>query len=70
MRQKDLINKNNMKNWTKFYDFAVIVVAVFAAIGGTAYLFYDHHALFGVTNICLVAMAIPYVRKRAKDLME
>lgn len=58
-----------MKDLIKIYDFAVLCVAVLAAVGGTAYLFYDHHALFGVTNIALVAMAVPYIVKRAKDIL-
>ncbi len=53
----------------KFYDFAVLCVAILATIGGSAYLFYDKHYLFGVTNLLLVAMACPYIVKRAKDLL-
>lgn len=59
-----------MIDFNKLYDFAVICITILAAIGGTAYLFYDGHPLFGVTNILIVAMAMPYVIKRAKDLME
>ena len=57
-----------MKNLKKIYDFVVIVVFVLAAIGGTAYLFYFKQYLFGVTNIALVAMAVPYLISRSKDL--
>ena len=35
-----------MKNLKKIYDFVVIFVFVFAAIGGTAYLFYFKQDLF------------------------
>ena len=50
-----------MKNLKKIYDFVVIFVFILAAIGGTAYLFYFKQYLFGVTNIALVAMAVPYM---------
>lgn len=57
---------NTLKN---FYAFAVLCIAFLAAVGGTAYLFYDHHALFGVTNILLCGMAFPYVKKMFKRLI-
>lgn len=50
----------------KFYAFAVLCVAVLAALGGTAYLFYEGHVLFGITNLLLAAMAAPYVVKEIK----
>lgn len=59
------MNKETIK---KIYAFAVMCVSVLGAIGGTAYLFYDHHILFGVTNICLVAMAMPYIIKVVKEI--
>lgn len=59
-----------MKDLNKLYDFAVFCVSVLAAVGGTAYLFYDNHPLFGVANLALVAMAVPYVVKRVKDIMQ
>ena len=57
-----------MKNLKKIYDFLVIIVFVLAAIGGTAYLFYFKQYLFAVTNIALVAMAVPYLISRIKDI--
>lgn len=57
-----------MESLKKLFDFIVLCVYVLASIGGTAYLFYDHHALFGVTNIALVAMACPYFISRIKDI--
>ena len=57
-----------MKNLKKIYDFLVIIVFVLAAIGGTAYLFYFKQYLFGLTNIALVAMAVPYLISRIKDI--
>ena len=57
-----------MKNLKKIYDFLVIIVFVLAAIGGTAYLLYFKQYLFGVTNIALVAMAVPYLISRIKDI--
>lgn len=57
-----------MKNLKKIYDFLVIIVFVLAAIGGTAYLFYFKQYLFGVTNVALVAMAVPYLISRIKDI--
>ena len=32
-----------------------------ALIGGTAYLFFDGHILFGIVNILLGAMAAPFI---------
>ena len=57
-----------MENLKKIYDFAVICVFVLAAIGGTSYLFYFKEFLFGVTNLALVAMAVPYLISRIKDI--
>ena len=57
-----------MKNLKKIYDFLVIIIFVLAAIGGTAYLFYFKQYLFGVTNMALVAMAVPYLISRIKDI--
>lgn len=53
----------------KIFDFAILVVAILAVIGGTAFLFHDRHALFGVANICLAAMAFPFIRDIIKDLL-
>lgn len=58
-----------MKTLEKFYAFAVLCTAFLAAIGGTAYLFYDHHGLFGVTNILLCAMVFPYVKEKFQKLI-
>lgn len=57
-------------NMNKILDFAAICAAFLAVIGGTAYLFYDHHILFGVTNILLAVMAFPFIRERFKDLLK
>ena len=57
-----------MENLKKFYDFVVICVFVLAAIGGTSYLFYYKQYLFGATNLALVAMAVPYLISRIKDI--
>ena len=59
-----------MKTLEKFYAFAVLCIAFLAAIGGTAYLFFDGHALFGVVNVLLSAMAFPYVRDEFKKLLD
>lgn len=58
-----------MKTLEKLYAFAVLCVAFLATIGGTAYLFFDHHSLFGVTNILLCAMAFPYVKEKFQKLI-
>ena len=50
----------------KFYAFAALCAAVLATVGGTAYLFYEGHVLFGITNLLLAAMAAPYVVKEIK----
>ena len=52
----------------KLLDFAVIIVAVFATIGGAGHLFADGHILFGIAVLCLAAMAFPYVKKCIKDI--
>ena len=57
-----------MENLKKIYDFLAICVFCLAAIGGTAYLFYYKQYLFGVTNLALVAMAIPYIICRIKNI--
>lgn len=57
-----------MENLKKIYDFLAICVFCLAAIGGTAYLFYYKQYLYGVTNLALVAMAIPYIICRIKDI--
>lgn len=57
-----------MENLKKIYDFVVICVFVTAAIGGTSYLFYFKQYLFGATNLALVAMAVPYLISRIKDI--
>ena len=46
---------------------AVIAAYLLATIGGTWYLFDDHHILFGVTNLLLAAMAAPYFIQVVKD---
>ena len=58
-----------MENFKKIYDFLAICVFILAAIGGTAYLFYYKQCLFGVTNLALVAMAIPYIISRIKNIL-
>lgn len=57
-----------MENLKKIYNFLAICVFIMAAIGGTAYLFYYKQYLFGVTNLALVAMAIPYIISRIKNI--
>ena len=57
-----------METLEKIYDFLAICVFILAAIGGSAYLFYYKQYLFGVTNLALVAMAIPYIISRIKDI--
>lgn len=53
----------------KFFAFAVVCVYVLATIGGTAYLFYDKHYLFGVTSLLMAAMAAPFMVKEFKSLI-
>lgn len=59
-----------MKTLEKFIAFAVVCIATLAAIGGTAYLFFDGHALFGVANILICAMAFPFVRDEFNKLLD
>ena len=58
-----------MNTLDKFYALTVLCTASLAAIAGTAYLFCDHHGLFGVTNILLCAMAFPYVKGKFQKLI-
>lgn len=51
----------------QFLSFAILCASVLS-IGGTIYLFYDHHYLFGAVNILLTAMALPYIIKQVKTL--
>lgn len=53
----------------KLFCFACVCVYALAAIGGVAYLFYDEHGVFGVSAICVTAMATPYLIERIKELM-
>lgn len=46
---------------TKLACFIACCIYVLAAIGGTAYLFYDGHAIFGVANIVMAVLALPAV---------
>lgn len=70
LRIKNNQNNSIMKDtFKKLFAFAVLCTAVLATICGTAYLFYDHHYLFGVTNICLAAMAFPYIKQKFLELI-
>lgn len=53
----------------KLYAFCVICAYVLATIGGTAFLLFDKHYLFGVVNIALAAMAAPYMVAQFKKLI-
>lgn len=53
----------------KFGCFFGLAAYVLGTIGGTAYLFFDKHALFGVTSLLISAMAVPFVVKMAKTLL-
>ena len=65
-----MITKELLKIYArKAYDFSCICLFALAAIGGIAYLFYDHHALFGVAAIAVSGMAIPYIIERVKSLI-
>lgn len=59
-----------METIRKIYCFFCIIVAVLAAIGGTAYLFYYHQPVMAVAVLCLAAMAAPYVVARVKELLK
>ena len=59
-----------METLRKFFCFLCAIVAVLAAIGGTAYLFYYHQPVMGIANLCLAAMAAPYVIARVKELLK
>lgn len=59
-----------MDKYKGLFAFLAICVYAFAVIGGTAYLFADHHAIFGVANLLLAAMAFPFVREQIKKFFE
>lgn len=54
----------------KFYAFAVLCVAVLAALGGTAYLFYFGKPVFGIANLALAAMAFPFVKEKVAGALK
>lgn len=54
----------------QIYRFFLILVAVLSVLGGTAYLFSDGHALFGVANIGLSLMAMPYFIGEMKEMQK
>lgn len=60
-----------MRNDTlrKLYSFVCICLFALAALGGVAYLFFDHHAIFGISAIATSAMAVPYLIECINDLM-
>lgn len=53
----------------KLYCFICVCLYALAAIGGVAYLFTDHHAIFAVAAIATTAMATPYLIECIKELM-
>jgi len=59
-----------METLRKFFCFFCAAVALFAAIGCTAYLFYFGKPLFAVACICLAAMAAPFVYTCVKELLK
>lgn len=54
----------------KIAAFICCCVFTLATIGGTAYLFYFKQTLFGVTNILLAAMAVPFIITQVKRILE
>ena len=59
-----------METLRKFFAFICACVAVFAAIGCTAYLFYFGKPLFAVACLCLAAMAAPFAIASVKELLK
>lgn len=57
-----------METLKKIFDFILLCIFILAGIGGTAYLLHDGHTLFGITNIILVCMAIPFFKDIIKDI--
>lgn len=54
----------------RFYFFLALCVAILAALGGTAYLFYFGKYVFGVANLGLAAMAWPWLRDLGREAMK
>ena len=59
-----------METLRKFFCLFCACLAVFAAIGCTAYLFYFDKPLFAVASLCLAAMAAPFVIACVKELLK
>ena len=59
-----------METLRKISAFICACVAVFAAIGCTAYLFYFGKPVFAVACLCLAAMAAPFVIACVKELLK
>lgn len=59
-----------METLKKIYSAICVVVALFAAIGGTIVFFCYHQPVFAVANIALAAMAAPFVIERLKNFLE
>ena len=54
----------------KIAAFICCCVFTLATIGGTAYLFYFRKPLFGVVNILLAGMAVPFIITQVKRILE
>lgn len=59
-----------MKEATKIIYFLGLFLYMMGVIGGTAYLFHDHHFVFGVASILMGVMAFPTAKKLYKKLEE
>ena len=58
------------KTLKKIYDFFVVILAVYAVIGGAGWLFFERHIPAAIGVILLGAMAFPYVKGCFKDLLQ
>lgn len=59
-----------LRNLEKILYFIIIIAFALGVIGGLGYLFYDHHILFGIADIVVVALAFPLFIKVFKEFLK
>lgn len=57
-----------MKKFKSVINFLLLLLAILAFFGGTAYLFYFRLYLFGVANLALGYLSWPSIKEIFKDL--
>ena len=57
-----------MMNLKSLLNFFLLILAIMAILGGTAYLIYYRQYIFGVANLALAYLAWPSLKEIIKDL--